>query len=297
MPSLLALLALSASSPAQADTCVDDSELVWVQPATAEFGFAPDSVFRALVGGGTSPASAFTVQLHYKGEPVAATVEVSAHPGEARFEDRYLYTLVPEAPLVEGERYALVIEHESGEAERGQTVSTLVAAEEVAALDDAPSLSVRSVSEDPGAGEGACDFSTRRLYTVDIVPVESDPSERSVLHIYRMETETSEWHYVRAHRVPSDGSVLELELAFERSQDWGDCFVVVQEDGHGQQSLPSAMACAPAALPPASDQGPADPLEELPADSGSRGCSTGGGLAGFAMLWAAVLALATRREH
>lgn len=296
MPSFLAVLALSASTPAQADSCVDDSELVWVQPATAEFGFAPDSVFRALVGGGSSPASAFSVELHYQGEPVAATVEVSAHPGEARFEDRYLYTLVPQAPLVEGERYALVIQHESGEAERGQTVSTLVAVEEPVALDGAPSLSVRSVSEDPGAGESQCDFSTRRLYTLDLVPVESDPSERSVLHIYRMEAETSQWHYVRAHRVPTDGSVLELELAFERSQDWGDCFVVVQEDGHGQQSEPSTMACAPATLAPAGDQGPADPLEDLAADDGPRGCSTGGGLAGFAMLWAAVLAIATRRE-
>ena len=155
---------------------------------------------------------------------------------------------------------------------------------------------MRSVSEEQGAGEGACDFSTLRRYTLDLVPAASDPSERSVLHIYRMETESSDWHYVRAQRVPADGSVLELELAFERSQDWGDCFVVVQEDGLGQQSEPSAMACAPAALPPTADQGPADPLEEQAADSGPRGCSTGGGLAGFAMLWAAVLALATRRE-
>lgn len=297
MTSLLSLAALALSAPAVAASCDDQSEIVWVQPSTAKYGFAADSVFRVLVGGGDSPASEFTVQLNYREEPVPATVEVSAHPGESRFEDRYLYTLVPDEPLAMGERYTLVVTHASGDPELGYEVSTLVGEEQPADPVGAPSLNARTKEEVSGAGEGMCDFSVSDVYTLTVVPAAADPTERSVLHIYRMASEDSEWHYVRAQRAPSDGAELEVTLAFEPSEAWGDCFVVVQEDAHGQQSAPSAMSCVSGRLDPSDDEGQAEPLEPVVEEPRASGCSSVGGLAGFTLLWAAVLAVATRREE
>lgn len=294
----LALLALTASplvASSRASTCQQDSELIWVQPATAEGGFAPESVFRALVGGGSSPSSSFTVELTRYGEPVAATVTVSTHPGESRYEQRHLYTLVPAEPLDPGVRYALNVRHESGEEDKGASVSTLVEEQPLVAFEQAPALVVERREESEGAGEPQCDFGRMLRYPLVLVPAGADASGRSVLHIYRTHGAGQEASYVRAQRVPSDGAALSLELVFPAGSEDGDCFYAVQEDAWGQTSEPSAVSCAPTLLQP-SDDGRSDPLEEPPGGRAPGTCSTAGGMAGFLMVWAAALAVASRRE-
>lgn len=290
------LVATLLSSSALADeACGGDSSVIWTQPSTAKFTSDSEAVFRVLVGGGTSPASDFVLRLDHRGEDVPATVEITEHPGEKAYETRYLYTLVPDAPLVAGERYTFDVQHVSGDADLGREVAVTVDAVPAPPVQGVPEVSIQTAYDDIGEGETSCDYGEMRTFELTLTPAEHDQTERSVLHLYRMESETAHWHYVQAYRVPEDGSPLALVLSFDRGLDWGGCFAVEQEDANGNISLASNLACAAEPLLPTEDDD-TDQAEGA-VDSSPRGCSSAGAMTGWAMMWLATLLVVSRRER
>lgn len=289
------LLAASLlSTPAHAD-CGAESTVIWTQPSTAKYAFAPDAVFRALVGEGESPQDAFSIQLLHNGELVPSSIEVAEHPGNSPYDTRYLHTLVPDEPLVEGERYTFEVVPQSGDESLTHTVSTLVEAGEEQAVPGIPELTVHSAYDGVGEGETSCDYGDMLTFELTLSPASSDVTERSVLHVYRMKSESDTWHYVHATRVTEDASPMDLTLSFDRKLSWGSCFAVVQEDFFGNLSATSNISCAAEPLLASVDDGPG--AANQPVDGSPRGCSTVGSRAGLAALWlAGLLGLARRRE-
>ncbi|NOY25205.1 MAG: hypothetical protein GXP62_04975, partial [Oligoflexia bacterium] len=274
------------STPAHAD-CDAASTVMWALPSTAKYAFAPDAVFRALIGQGESPQDAFSVQLLHNGELVPSSIDVAEHPGNSPFETRYLHTLVPDEPLVEGERYTFEVIPQSGDESLIRTVSTLVEADEEQSVPGVPELTVQSAYDDVGEGETSCDYGDMLTFELTLSPASSDVTERSVLHVYRMKSESDTWHYVRAYRVSEDASPMDLTLSFDRNLSWGSCFAVVQEDFFGNLSPTSDISCAAEPLLASVDDEPG-PSDQL-VDGSPRGCSTVGSRAGFAALWLAGL--------
>lgn len=289
-----ALVALVLPSPAHADACGGDSSVIWTQPATAEYSATADAVFRVLVGGGTSPASEFAVTLTHRDEPVAATVEVTEHPGETAYETRYLYTLQPAEALTPGERYVLQVS-DLGTGAEEKEISVTVGEEPATPVQGEPTVSVQTATDEEGLGATSCDYGEMRTFTLTLTPAEADPSGRSVLHLYRMKSEGDTWHYVQAYRVPEDGAALDLTLSFDRALDWGGCFAAVQEDADGFQTVMSDLGCAAEPLLPAGDEQGA--AADGNVDTGPRGCASARGLAAWSLMWVGTLAVALRRER
>ena len=293
MLATLPLLALALPSPARAEACGGDSSVIWTQPATAEYSATADAVFRVLVGGGTSPASEFAVTLTHRDEQVAATVEITEHPGETAYETRFLYTLLPAKALTPGERYVLQVADLGTVAEQKE-ISVTVDEAPATPVQGEPTVSVQTAYDTEGEGETSCDYGEMRTFELTITPAEADASGRSVLHLYRMKSEGDTWHYVQAYRVPEDGAPLGLSLSFDRALDWGGCFAAIQEDANGYQTVMSDLGCAAEPLQPSQEEAEADAVE---VDSSPRGCASSRGLAAWTLMWVGALAVVLRRER
>ncbi len=269
---------------ARADTCDTDSSIMWVLPSTGEYEVPPETVYRALIGQGDSPSTAFSVHLYDRdGNEVPASVEITEHPGNDPFEVRYLHTLVPDEPLQDGIRYSFEVEHESGDPDLGRSMSAMVTLDEPAEIEALPSVEVLTSYDEQGSEEDACDYSEMRTFDLYLHPAEADPTGRSVMHLYRMASEGSDWHYIRAYRVAEDGSGEEISVSFDRNLDWGSCFAVIQENIAGEQSPASFLGCAATTIDGLTSEDDPGPTDGLDSGSGYRGCSSTG--SGTAMSW------------
>lgn len=293
----VSLLAAALVTPAAQASCSTDSTVMWSQPSGPEQLFDPDTVFRALVGEGQSPRDAYAVRLLLDGQPVAASVDVTEHPGNSPYETRYLHTLVPAEPMVEGARYTFEIIHESGDEGQGRTVTSLVEPAEDTVVVGAPTVTIQTAFDAEGEGETSCDYAEMRTFDLTLTPAVPDETERSVLHLYRLKSEADTWHYVRAFRVPDDGEPLVLDVSFDRNLDWGSCFVAIQEDIHGNESAVSDLACAGTPLAATDEDSLGPGADAEPVDSSPRGCSSTSAVAGWATMWLACLIGVARRER
>ncbi len=292
------LLAASLfGSDAQA-SCTADSTVMWMLPSTGQYSVPPDAVFRALVGEGSSPATAFSAHLERQdGTEIEASVEITEHPGNDPFEVRYLHTLVPAETLEEGVRYSFVVEHESGDDDLGRAMSAVVSSEEPDLIEGVPGVTVISSYDSVGDGTEGCDYGEMRTFELLLDPAQGDETGRSVLHLYRMQSESSAWHYVRAFRVDEQGEAQTTSVSFDRDSDWGSCFAVVQEDIAGNQSEVSLLGCAAETLSGTTELDEnTGPEAHLDSGSGTRGCSTVGAAAGWLGLGLAGLLGLRRRE-
>ena len=296
---LAALIFLLAPAPAAADSCSQESNLLWVVPSSGEYEIPANVIFRAQLGEGDSPADDWGLSVvQTDGTPVPYDVEVVEVPGDLPYDQRFLHTLSPRQPLEVGSRYAFTVSPNHDTQGESRTVAAIAGPVDTTPPQGQPSLTVLSAYDTEGAGEEACDWETVRVFELVVTPAEGDPAGQSILHVYRLRDADATPNYVRPVRVSESGGAETLSLRFDNQLSWGDCFVAVQEDGAGNLSAESEIACAPEPLQPSPDGDDTGAGAAGDAESGSacRGCDAGAGLVGMLGLMLSGLVAGSRRR-